>query len=593
MQKSQTQDMRWDLESIFPSLNSTQYEDTLKVVKTHIDSLRQTLEDIEKIDSQEEQVQVLDKIIETYNTLGDNYHKLYSYVYCNVTADSRNIEAQKKLSELDRYGAQIQQINSRITAWIGKLNLEEVIQHSEIAKNHEFYLRESQIRAKHLMHPEQEDLYSDLALTGSTAWEKLYSNLTSQITATVSLPEGEKELPISAVRNLALHSDRKVRENAYKAEISAWERWALPIASALNSIKGESITISQRRGWSSPLEQALFRNRIDFETLNAMMEAAQESFPSFREYLQTKASIIGVNKLAWYDIFAPVGRSSRSWTPQDAKEFIVEQFHKFSQKLGEFAQRAFDSRWIDLEPRVGKVGGAYCISIQGEESRILANYESSFDSVSTLAHELGHAYHNLNKSHRTYLQKSTPMTLAETASTFCETIIQKAALENSDKEEQILILEGALQNSCQIVVDITSRFIFEKEVIDRRKDTELSIEDLKIIMTEAQKATYGDALDIDKLHPYMWAAKPHYYGSDFYNFPYMFGLLFGLGLYAAYEESPEKFKAKYDELLSSTGMFSAADLALKFGINIRDKSFWRSSLQVIKQDIARFKDLVA
>jgi len=331
---------------------------------------------------------------------------------------------------------------------------------------------------------------------------------------------------------------------------------------------------------------------VDRPTLDAMMGAARESFPDFRRYLRAKARALGLPALAWYDLFAPVGHSAREWSYDDGTQFILEQFGSFSPKLRGLAERAFSEQWIDAEPRPGKAGGAFCMRLRGGESRILSNFKPSFGEVSTLAHELGHAYHNLNLAGRTMLQRSMPMTLAETASTFCQTIAQCAALKKVDAGEQLLILESALQDSCQVVVDISSRFLFEQQVFERRRRRDLSVDELKQMMLDAQRATYGDGLDPDSLHPYMWAAKGHYYGPTFYNYPYMFGLLFGLGLYARYEAEPEAFKAGYDELLSLTGMADAAELAARFGIDLRSTDFWRASLAVIRKDIDRFEALI-
>ena len=410
----------------------------------------------------------------------------------------------------------------------------------------------------------------------------------------IELDGEEKELPIAAIRNLAMNPDRGVRERAYHAEIKAWKQAAVPIAAAINSIKGLGNSLNRRRNWESALDPALFNSNIDKPTLDAMMEAARESFPDFRRYLKAKAKVLDVPSLAWFDLFAPVGGEGRTWEYKEAEDFIVQHFDSYSPRLSRLARRAFDENWIDAEPRDGKRGGAFCMRLRGDESRILANYVTSFDGVSTLAHELGHAYHNINLAPRKFLQRSTPMTLAETASIFCQTIIKDAALAALDLDDQFMILEGSLQDSCQVVVDITSRFIFEQSVFDQRVERELSIDELNALMLNAQKETYADGLDEEKLHPYMWAVKPHYYSTtlSFYNYPYMFGLLFGLGLYAQYLDDPQGFKGGYDELLSSTGLDEAAELAVGFGIDIRKADFWRASLDVVREDIDKFERLV-
>jgi oligoendopeptidase F len=232
--------------------------------------------------------------------------------------------------------------------------------------------------------------------------------------------------------------------------------------------------------------------------------------------------------------------------------------------------------------------------LRRDESRILVNYEANYSGMSTLAHELGHGYHNVRLAGRTPLQRDTPMTLAETASIFCETLVKEAALKHATPAASLEMLEASLQGACQVVVDITSRYLFESQVFAKRQARDLSVEEFCELMREVQRETYGDGLDEQALHPYMWAAKPHYYsgGLSFYNFPYMFGLLFGLGLYARYQADPKAFTGSYDELLSSTGLADATTLAKRFGIDLGQPDFWRASLEVIGQDIARFEQLV-
>ncbi|HEX6110147.1 MAG TPA: M3 family oligoendopeptidase, partial [Ktedonobacteraceae bacterium] len=527
------------------------------------------------------------------NTVLESTETLGVYIMCFVTTNSYDTVAQAKLSELQQAILILSQLGIRFTAWIGSLDVEALIERSTIAREHAFMLRKAKTQAAHLMTPAEENLASELNLSAGTAWEKLHGDVTSQLIVSLELSGQTQELPMSMVRNLAFDPDREVRRRAYEAELEGWKRVALPLAAAINSIKGEVNVLARRRGWESPLEASLLENNIDRKTLDAMLTAAYESFPDFRRYLHAKAQVLGLPRLTWYDMFAPVSNNENVWEYEDAAAFIIEQFGTFSPRLSDFAARAFREHWIDAEPREGKVDGAYCTPLRKDESRIFANYKASFDGVSTLAHELGHGYHNLNLAQCTMLQRSTPMTLAETASIFCETIIRNAALQNAGRQEQIAILEASLQGACQVVIDITSRFLFEQRLFGQRTQRELSIDELNNLMLEAQRETYGDGLDEKALHPYMWAMKPHYYSSrlSFYNYPYMFGLLFGLGLYARYKEDGEKFKSGYDELLSRTGLANAATLAQQFGINIRSVDFWRASFDIIRQDIELFEEL--
>jgi pepF/M3 family oligoendopeptidase len=585
---------------IYPSLDSPELQEAFNTVVQDI-TLLGDLFDTHDIGKQEptpltpETVQAFETVLRRYNDVLEETHTLSAYIYCFVSTDSRNDLAQARLSELQAHTVKLWQLGTRLTAWLGSLDVEALIERSELARDHAHTLREAKVEAQHLMSPDEEALAAELNVTGGSAWSKLHGNVTSQLSVRLERDGGEtEELPMSMVRNLAFDPSRETRRKAYEAELEGWKTVAVPLAAALNSIKGEVNTLSARRGWDTPLDAALFENAIDRQTLDAMLGAARDAFPDFRRYLRAKARALGLPALAWYDIFAPVGESTRTWEFDEAADFIIEQFGTYSQKMSDYAARAFRERWIDAEPRPGKRDGAYCISLRGEESRVFANYKPVFEGVSTLAHELGHGYHNLNKAHRTALQRSTPMTLAETASIFCETVIRTAALSRADEAEQLALLENSLEGACQVVVDITSRFLFEQGVFEGRRARELSVDELCNLMLDAQRETYGDGLDTDVLHPYMWAVKGHYYstGRSYYNYPYMFGLLFGLGLYARYQEDPEGFKAGYDDLLSSTGLADAATLGARFGIDTRAPEFWRSSLDVVRGEVDRFEALV-
>jgi oligoendopeptidase F len=582
---------RWNLTVYFPGLDSPEFEQALSEIKDGLAKMEADFDSrrIEKGNRAEDPAGVADALIPAFNALVDKAQLVEAYIYGFVTADSRNSLAQARDSEFEFQLVRLRKLTNRLTGWLGSQDVDELLTRSEQASAHEYAVTKAVIAAKHMMSPAEEALASELEATGRSAWSKLHSNMTSQILVEL---DGDR-IPMSAVRALAHDPDRETRRRAYEAELAAWKTVDVPIAAAMNSIKGEALLVSNRRGWNEPLDEALFAANIDRETLDAMMTAARESFPDFRRYLNAKARALGLEKLAYYDLFAPLQGSESTWPYEQATGFVVQQFGSYSKRMADLAVRSFGEDWIDVPPAEGKVGGAYCMGTRGGESRVLMNYEPSFSSVSTLAHELGHAYHNLCLAERTGLQRSTPMTLAETASIFCETIIREAVLNSGEGDEQLLVLEASLQGACQVVVDITSRFLFEKGVYDRRGSRELSPGEMCDLMLDAQRQTYGDGLDTDLLHPYMWAAKPHYYSSaSFYNFPYMFGLLFGLGLYSVYRREPAGFQERYDELLSSTGLADAATLGQGFGIDIRSVDFWRGSLDQIRADIERFERLI-
>jgi pepF/M3 family oligoendopeptidase len=589
----------WDVSVVYPSLTSKEFEEGIKETVqeiNHLESLFNRFGIKEKTDIplEDSLVDIFNEVITRYNEVLDQVRTLRAYIRSYVSINSRNTLAQEKWSLFQPELVKMDVLGTRFTAWIGALDVEALIDRSDQAREHAYRLRKAKIQSMHLMTPVEEELAAELELTGGSSWNKLYGNFTSQLMVPLSVKGVFKELPMSAVRNLAFDPDRETRRQAYKAELKAWEKASVPIAAAINSIKGEVNHLARRRKWESALDITLFQSNIDRKTLEVMMEASKESFPDFREYLVAKARALGLTRLAWYDLFAPVSGNGKEWSFEEAEKFIIKNFDSYSSKLSGLAKRAFTEKWIDAEPRSGKLDGAFCMSLRNGESRILSNFQPSFDGVGTLAHELGHAYHNLNLANRTMLQRYTPMTLAETASIFCQTIILDAALKDSGEEDQFVILEGSLQDACQVVVDISSRFIFEQAVFEKRQERELSADEFNELMLDSQRQTYGEGLDPENLHPYMWAVKSHYYspGLSYYNFPYMFGLLFGLGLYARYLEEPQQFKLDYDDLLSSTGLGDAAELASRFGIDLHEMDFWRASLDVIRKDIKRFQALV-
>jgi oligoendopeptidase F len=587
---------RWDMSVVYPGLDSPEFERDLRSFVRALDELEGLFDEaqINRTDTPlnaDLAAGILERVLPPYNALNDQAWTLGAYVYAFVSVDSRDEYAQARLSELERHTVRLSKLHTRLTAWAGSQDVDALLERSEQARQHAYWLQRARVVAEHMMSPAEELLAAEMRLTGSAAWVKLHGNLTSQIQVTVVLRGEQQTLTMSMLRNLAYDSDREVRRAAYEAELQAWAQHATPIASALNAIVGETNLLMRKRGWDSALHASLFHNAIDEPTLHAMLEAAYEAFPDFRRYLHAKARLLGIERCAWYDLFAPVGRERRSWSYDEAAQFIIEQFATYSQKLSDFARRAFEERWIDAPPQPGKRDGAFCMRLRRDESRILTNYKPVFNGMGTLAHELGHAYHNLCLASRTYLQRQTPATLAETASIFCNTLIDQAALRDADREEQIAILEASLQGVCQVVVDITSRYLFEKAVYERRTERELSARELCEIMHDAQIQTYGDGLDENALHPYMWAAKPHYYGGLFYNYPYMFGLLFGLGLYARYLDDPDGFRARYDDLLSRTGMADAPTLAAEFGFDLRTPAFWRGAFDTVRQNIDQIESL--
>ena len=497
------------------------------------------------------------------------------------------------------YMGQVMAIRSGIAApmaaynqWAVSLpNLMELVRGDEELKDYEYLFATKMEFAQYQLGSEAEAVGAKLKMSGGRAWAELQGYLTS----TVPVSYRGSVTNLSSIRNLAYDADPQVRKDAYEAELACYEAIREPVAHALNAIKLETISDCQLRGYESPLMRTLKQSEMKKETLDAMLGAMDEYLPKFWQYLKAKAKALGhKNGLPWYDLFAPMGKSSTAFSAEDARDYLVKQFATFDQQLTDMVKRAFDEAWIDFYPRDGKRGGAFCSSIRKlHQSRILTNFDGMFTDVVTLAHELGHAFHNECLEGHRPLNTGYSMPVAETASTFNECVVMNAAIRSAaDKDEKLALIESQLQDATQIICDIYSRFRFEAMVFENRETKFMNAETLKGFMLEAQKQSYGDGLDHNCLHPYMWICKSHYYGPTFYNFPYAFGGLFARGLYARYEEEGAAFVPKYKELLHTTSVASAEDTAMVAGIDLTDKNFWRAALQTIADQIDLFCEMV-
>jgi pepF/M3 family oligoendopeptidase len=584
---------RWDMSNVYPSLSSKEYANDLDRLLSLIEEQNAFIEGpLQAVDAHSDKkalAKTAGDYIERANQIEMIGGKMRAYIESFVSTNSYDKEALNKQSEFDQITVKVQQLDIKFRKWMGQISkvLTDFIDLDKRTQSHSYFLLESAKASKYLMSEKEEMLASELSLSGSNAWTKLQGTVTSQYSVPFELDGKIQKLPMPALINLRSHPDAQVRRRGYEAENQAWNTLKEPIAAALNGIKGEVNTLNAHRGRKDALDASIDQSHIDRETLEVMLSAMQDSFPMFRRYFRSKAKRLGNEKLPWWDVFAPVGESNTVYSFNEAKEFILEQFGTFSPRLSNFAKHAFDHNWIDAEQRDGKRGGAFCMEVPGVgESRVCCNFDGSLDQVTTIAHELGHAFHNdcAIKVHKTEIQKFTPMTLAETASIMCETIVNYATLKTAKNDsERLAILESKLAGDSQVIVDIYSRYLFEKEVFERREKSELSADELCDIMERAQLATYGDGLDERYLQKWMWTWKPHYYsaGVSFYNYPYAFGLLFGTGLYAIYQERGDDFIEDYVQLLASTGEASAADLAARFGIDIHKKKFWEDSLNII------------
>ena len=583
--------MRWSLNELYSSFESIEYENDLKKLDNLIEDY--IIWSDANLNSQENSVEKIEKYIEFNKELSTVFSKLASFASLTNAVEARNEDSLKYLDQLNVKLTETTRPDVQFKNFIKSIeNLDNLILKSELLKEHEFFLKRIKEQTKYMLSEKEEVLIAKMSTTGSDAWSKLQNMISSTLMIDISI-DGEKEkLPLPAVRNLAYDKDPIKRKAGYKAELEAYKKIEESSAAAINGIKGEVITVSKLRGYKSPLDETIVKSRMDKESLDAMLVAMEEFLPVFHKYFRKKAEILGYEDgLPFYDMFAPIGQVNISFTYKEAIDYIVKNFRTFSERLADYVQNAYDKNWLDVEPREGKRGGAFCSSLHAiGESRILSNFDGSFSNMTTLAHELGHGYHGLNLRDESILNSSYPMPIAETASIFNETIVVRAALKESSEEEALSILESSISDAAQVIVDIYSRFLFESELFKRRESHSLPVNELKEIMLDAQIKAYGDGLNHNTLHPYMWLNKPHYYsaGRSFYNFPYAFGLLFSKGLYANYLESGEDFVDRYNQLLNATGKNNIYDIAKLMDIDIHDPEFFKSSLRLIEEDIDKF-----
>ena len=568
----------WTLEDLYPSFESQEFKQDVEAYK----ALKGKFESLPLEDSIEGITQVV-KLLEESTVLTG---RLYNYIHLTLATDTTHETATQVEVQLAGVSADLQATYAKVSKFLGTIQTD--ITTDPFLAEYRYYFEEAKKDATHLLSDELEEVLAKMSISGGKAWSQLFDFMWSSA-------QGEYKgevVTLSEIRGKAYDSDAEVRKSAYEAELKMYDAIKEPIAFSLNHIKKEVLTTSQLRGFESPLAHTLEASRMSRKTLDALLEAIREYLPNFRKYLRHKAALLGhENGLPFYDLFAPVGNSSRTFTVEESKDYLIENFKTFSADLAEMTEEFFDKHYIDFYPRKGKVGGAFCANLPMiKQSRVLTNFTGSLSDVVTLAHELGHAYHGLHIENHRPLNQDYSMPVAETASTFNENIIMNTAIKEASDEEKIALIESQLQDTTQIIVDIYSRYLFESAVFENREQSFMFSKDLEEMMLSAQKEAYGDGLDQSYLHPYMWACKPHYYstGLSFYNFPYAFGGLFSKGLYAIYQEQPEGFVEKYQELLRATTVSSVEDTAKVLGVDVCTPEFWKKALAEVAESIEAF-----
>ena len=576
---------QWDLEKLYPSFDSPAFRNDLASIDDLVSPLEKLLGKAEKgMDAS-----IAKELLLGMEKLNDVLNNLGLYTMLRLSTDAESEENTRMNLVLSRKFAEISPLITKVMKALAQCDYEEAEKAEELFVIYRFFLQKNKKQAAHFLSDDAEEMYAMMNVTGGDAWANMHGMLTS--TLKVDYKGGQTNL--SAIRNLAYSADAEERKAAYEAELASYPKIEQASAFAMNNIKLQSSAIARKRGYASALDMTLDGQNMTKKTLDAMLSQIKEYLPEFHRYLKAKGKLLGhENGLPWYDLFAPVGNSKKKFTPEEAGQYLVNTFSALSDDMANMMSRAFAERWIDFYPHDGKRGGAFCAEANSiGESRILTNFDGTFSAVDTLAHELGHAFHNfVLQKHRTLNRDGLPMSLAETASTFNETFLMNHALKGVGEEEQLALLDSFLIETTQIMCDIYSRYRFETMVYENCENGFLSAETLCGFMLKAQEEGYGAGLRSDCKHPYMWVCKGHYYSADlaFYNFPYAFGGLLSTGLYAMYEENPKGFDAKYQKFLAETTINTIEGAAASVGIDVTSKEFWKKGLEKYKTYIDRF-----
>ncbi len=578
----------WSLEVYYKGYEDPAFAEDFELLQKNAQALETALGQAREQDD----VQGLVTVLEAKEAYAKVLFKLNEYLGLRNSVDTTDGKTLDYIGRLDKINASTAKAQSAMDKYIaGVADLEACIAAHPLLTEYAFLLRNTKKKAVHLFSDEMEAMISRMNLSGGNAWSRLFDYLTS----TLKVDYDGEQITLPAVRNLANDPDGAVRKKAYEAELASYAKIEGSIAYALNNIKSQVRMLAQERGYDSALTMTLDQSNMKRETLDAMFGAMQEYLPVFHKYMRAKAEYLGYhNGLPWFEMLAPLGRNDKKYTLEEAKQCLLDSFGQFSKDMADMMERAFDEEWIDFYPREGKVGGAFCCEVShAGQSRILTNFNGSFDAVDTLAHELGHAYHGTQTCSHRILNRDYPMQVAETASTFNETHITCLAIAKATGEEKLALLDNILMNTTQVICDIYSRFLFEDSVFNACEDRFLMPEDLKAMMLDAQKKAYGDGLDPEYMHPYMWACKGHYYSEalSYYNFPYAFGAMLAMGLYSMYLKEGEAFLPKYNKFLHATTVMSVEDTAAVVGIDLTSKDFWRESLKSFADMIDEFVEL--
>lgn len=582
----------WDLDAIYPGGSASEaFAAELAGMESDIQQLQKLMNDKDG-----EQGDRLGQLTALAQRILLALRQSESFAACLAAQNTKDAAASVLNDRVKTIAAQYTSAMTRydtILRGIGDSDWEKVLGRPEFA-DISFNLQERRELAKRKMAPELEALASDLAINGYHGWGDFYDALVSKTQFRVEEDGETKHLSAGQMYNRLSDGDRQARQAAFAEWEREWTSYEQLGAETLNRLAGFRLKLYANRGWDDVLQEPLQINRMTEKTLNAMWGAIREGKTALVAYLQRKASLLGLERLDWHDVEAPLGASSKKMTYDESAAFIIEQFRAFDPCLAEFAEMTFKDGWIEAEDRAGKRPGGFCTSFpKSGQTRIFMTFSGSSSTVMTLAHELGHAYHQHVMNDKPAFAQEYAMNVAETASTFAEMIVSDRALTaTEDDEEKLGLLESKIQNAVAFFMNIHARLLFETRFYEKRKQGLVTADELNALMAEAQREAYCDTLG--ELHPHFWLSKLHFYITDvpFYNFPYTFGYLFSAGLYARSLAQGAEFADQYVALLRDTGSMTVEALAMKhLGVDLEQPEFWQAAVSLTERDVRQFLEM--
>ncbi|ETI70889.1 M3 family oligoendopeptidase [Neobacillus vireti] len=586
----------WDLEKLFPGgSQSIQICKHIEQIETKVDELEERLEFFHIPLEINDSLKVAD-IIEQIIGIQLNLSQANSFITCLLAQNSKDQKAARLRGRTSSISARFESAFQKIKNVLVNTNehLWKNLLDTDRLNDYKFILNEWRENTENQLTETEESLVSNLMVDGYHAWGQFYISLISSIKVNISINGENNELSVGQTINLRSHPDELVRMESHKALEEIWTEKEDLFAKILNHIAGFRLQVYKQRGLKNVLEKPLKDNRIKEETLNAIWSAVNKYKQPFANYLNQKAKTFGDEKMHAYNFWAPITLSKQKIKYEEAVDFIIEHFSQFGPELERFSRNAFDKGWIEAENRPNKSAVAFCAGFPlSGESRVFMTYDGRITNVLTLAHELGHAFHNQAMIPVKGMNKKYPMILAETASTFSEMIILDAAMEKADStNERLFLLDEKLKRGVMNFMNIPSRFLFETRFYEERKHGIVSSSRINELMQTAMEEAYQGSLDGASIHSWVWT--PHFYitNTPFYNFPYTFGYIFSLNLYARAKEIGKEFEKSYLELLRDSGRMTIEDLVMKhLGEDITSQTFWEKGMQLSIKDAEEFISL--